>query len=47
MGVLDELRGSDVVCWCAPLACPGDVLDLANLDCRSSPPGYTNCCRRP
>ncbi|KIU53956.1 MULTISPECIES: DUF4326 domain-containing protein [Nitrobacteraceae] len=28
---LDELRGRDLVCWCAPLACHGDVLvDLAN-----------------
>lgn len=23
---LDELRGKDLVCWCAPLACHGDVL---------------------
>jgi hypothetical protein len=31
MGALDELRGRDLVCWCAPLACHGDVLvDLAN-----------------
>nr|WP_089173003.1 DUF4326 domain-containing protein [Bosea sp. AS-1] len=31
MGALDELRGRDVVCWCAPHACHGDVLvDLAN-----------------
>ena len=31
MGELDELRGRDVVCWCAPLACHGDVLvELAN-----------------
>jgi hypothetical protein len=28
---LDELRGKDVVCWCAPLPCHGDVLiELAN-----------------
>ena len=28
---LEELRGRDLVCWCAPLACHGDVLaDLAN-----------------
>lgn len=31
MGALEELRGRDLVCWCAPLACYGDVLaDLAN-----------------
>lgn len=28
---LDELRGRDLVCWCAPLACHADVLlELAN-----------------
>ncbi len=28
---LAELRGKDLVCWCAPLACHGDVLlRLAN-----------------
>ena len=28
---LPELRGKDLVCWCAPLACHGDVLlKLAN-----------------
>ncbi|RVU18459.1 DUF4326 domain-containing protein [Methylobacterium oryzihabitans] len=28
---LDELRGRDLVCWCAPLACHGDLLKtLAN-----------------
>lgn len=28
---LSELRGKDLVCWCAPQACHGDVLlDLAN-----------------
>jgi hypothetical protein len=28
---LDELRGKDLVCWCAPRACHGDVLlELAN-----------------
>lgn len=28
---LDELRGRDLVRWCAPLACHGDVLiELAN-----------------
>jgi hypothetical protein len=31
MGALEELRGRDLVCWCTPLACHGDVLaDLAN-----------------
>jgi hypothetical protein len=31
MNALDELRGHDLVCWCAPLACHGDVLvELAN-----------------
>lgn len=33
-GLLDrlhELRGKDLVCWCAPQACHGDVLlELAN-----------------
>ncbi|NGM37981.1 MULTISPECIES: DUF4326 domain-containing protein [Methylobacterium] len=28
---LDELRGCDLVCWCAPLPCHGDLLmRLAN-----------------
>lgn len=26
MDALPELRGLDVVCWCAPLPCHGDVL---------------------
>jgi hypothetical protein len=26
MEALDELRGRDLVCWCAPLPCHGDVL---------------------
>jgi uncharacterized protein DUF4326 len=31
MNALDELRGRNLVCWCAPLACHGDVLiELAN-----------------
>jgi Domain of unknown function (DUF4326) len=31
MAALPELRGNDLVCWCAPLACHGDVLlRLAN-----------------
>jgi len=28
---LDELKGKDLVCWCAPLPCHADVLlELAN-----------------
>ncbi|MFZ1964798.1 MAG: DUF4326 domain-containing protein [Roseiarcus sp.] len=27
---LDELRGRDLVCFCAPLACHGDLLWLSN-----------------
>ena len=23
---VEELRGKDLICWCAPLACHGDVL---------------------
>ena len=31
MDALPELRGLDLVCWCAPLPCHGDVLlRLAN-----------------
>jgi hypothetical protein len=31
IAVLPELRGHDLVCWCAPKACHGDVLlELAN-----------------
>ena len=31
MAALPELRGRDLCCWCAPLACHGDVLvRLAN-----------------
>ncbi|MBB6469416.1 hypothetical protein HNQ96_005306 [Aminobacter lissarensis] len=31
LDALDELRGRDLVCWCAPHACHGDVLiELAN-----------------
>ena len=26
MAALPELRGKDLVCWCAPLACHGDLL---------------------
>ena len=30
---LEELRGKDLVCWCAPLPCHADVLlRLANVD---------------
>lgn len=35
-GLIDqvsELRGRDLVCWCAPLACHGDILlRLANSE---------------
>lgn len=31
LGDLSELRGKNLVCWCAPLACHADVLlELAN-----------------
>jgi hypothetical protein len=31
MNALHELRGCDLVCWCAPLPCHGDVLlEVAN-----------------
>lgn len=31
LNALEELRGRDLVCWCAPQACHGDVLiGLAN-----------------
>lgn len=31
MAALPELRGKDLVCWCAPLQCHADVLlELAN-----------------
>jgi hypothetical protein len=26
MGQLEELQGKDLICWCAPEACHGDVL---------------------
>jgi hypothetical protein len=30
---LDELRGKDLVCWCAPLPCHADVLlELSNYN---------------
>ena len=33
MAALPELRGKDLVCWCAPCACHGDVLlELANKE---------------
>ncbi|MFI5269885.1 MAG: DUF4326 domain-containing protein [Chloroflexota bacterium] len=35
-GALHELNGRDLVCWCAPLSCHGDVLlrlaGIARLD---------------
>jgi Domain of unknown function (DUF4326) len=31
MAALPELKGHDLVCWCAPFACHGDTLkELAN-----------------
>ena len=34
LAALPELRGKDLVCWCAPEACHGDVLlELANAGC--------------
>jgi hypothetical protein len=33
MAALPELRGKDLLCWCAPEACHGDVLiELANAE---------------
>jgi hypothetical protein len=33
LAALPELRGKVLACWCAPLACHGDVLaELANSD---------------
>jgi len=30
---LDELKGKDLICWCAPLPCHADVLlELANKE---------------
>ena len=35
MAALPELRGKDLLCWCAPEACHGDVLiELANSEQR-------------
>lgn len=29
--IRDELMGQDLICWCAPLACHGDILlEIAN-----------------
>jgi hypothetical protein len=33
MAQLGELRGKDLVCWCAPAACHGDVLLLLANEC--------------
>ena len=33
MQALPELKGKDLVCWCSPLPCHGDVLlELANKE---------------
>lgn len=33
LGDLDEIKGKDLVCWCAPRACHADILlKLANED---------------
>jgi hypothetical protein len=38
MAALPELRGRDLVCWCAPAQCRGDVLKvLANAGSSESP----------
>jgi hypothetical protein len=35
---IQELRGKDLVCWCAPLPCHGDILlRLANLQADREP----------
>lgn len=42
IGSLSELRGKDLVCFCHPLACHGDVLlELANKE--ESVAQETNC----
>ena len=39
LAALPELRGRDLVCWCAPLPCHGDVLlELANKRASADPP---------
>jgi hypothetical protein len=43
MAALPELRGRDLVCWCAPQACHGDLLlKLANPSRRPSGRRYTD-----
>jgi Domain of unknown function (DUF4326) len=38
MTALPELRGKDLVCWCAPLACHSDVLlRLARPELQNGP----------
>jgi hypothetical protein len=40
MGSLGELRGKSLACWCAPLACHGDVLlRLANAPAKGGNDG--------
>src|SRR5215475_10989274 len=37
LAALHELRGKDLVCWCAPEPCHGDVLiELANTNATSA-----------
>lgn len=38
LAALHELRGKDLVCWCAPCACHGDVL-LVVANCDGDPRG--------
>jgi hypothetical protein len=39
MDALPELRGLDIVCWCAPLPCHGDVLLRLANEGRARPAG--------
>ncbi len=45
---LDELRGRDLVCFCAPLACHGDLLRrLANADRDERIAWWRRICHKP
>ena|SRR3990167_223043 len=38
LGALSELKGKDLVCWCAPLPCHADILlELANKPIQGEP----------